>query len=401
MVRRVSLGWLPVWLAALSSVGCDAPAAPSPPDASEAVDAGTDADRSDTGGVDAGPRLTVVSAMEVGVVAMSPSVQGRDGGDSARLWGRTIFAYGDTFLNAPDAMGSQLHGNSFAFTTDTDASDGIAPIDDRHDATGAPVFYVPPTDDEAAFNAAHAGDPCAVMPCNARWAVWAGAPIWDEAHARGIVLYQLIYAEPGSFNFHSVGGSVAFWSSFDAVPERPVVDAAAEHPTLVFGEGEPAPTGGGQIVGDELWAFSCEGARCGLMSVPLDGLLERAAWRYWDGSAWSASSADMSQVISAASILTVRYDAYVGGFIAVYAAPLSRNVMLRTAPDLRGPWSPATRLFVADTHGMSDAAYDANEHVAFEEDHGRVIYVTYSRPTPLAWFSDEMALWRVELGRTP
>lgn len=386
---------------AVSLVACGAPAAIDDAGLADAPSAdaasGDDADA----GRDAGPRITVVSAVEVATLPMPPAVQGRDGGDSARLWGRTVFAYGDTFLNAPDAMGTQLHSNSFAFTTDTDASDGIAPLEDRQDATGAPIYYVPNTDDEAAFNAAHAGETCAVMPCNARWAVWAGAPVWDEAHARGILVYQLIYAEPGTLNFRGVGGSFAFWTSFDALPERPVVDAAAEHPTLVFGEGEPTPTGAAQIVGDELWAFTCDGARCGVMSAPLDHLLEHDAWRYWDGSTWSTSAAALSRVLSAASIVTVRHDDYLGAFIAVYAAPLSRNVMLRTAPDLRGPWSPAQRLFVADTHGMSDTAYDANEHVAFEEDGGRVIYVTYSRPTPAAWFSDEFALWRVELARTP
>jgi hypothetical protein len=65
----------------------------------------------------------------------------------------------------------------------------------------------------------------------------------------------------------------------------------------------------------------------------------------------------------------------------------------RTAPDLTGPWSDEATLYTAPEE---HAPYDAVHHAEYEEDGGRVQYVTYSRPTS-GWFGSEFALVRVVL----
>ena len=95
--------------------------------------------------------------------------------------------------------------------------------------------------------------------------------------------------------------------------------------------------------------------------------------------------------------MSIPWNPFLGAFTAIYSANLSNDVMLRTAPALGGPWSDALRLFVAE-HGTT-TAYDALAHPALDEDGGRVVYVTYSRPTGETWFSARFPVVRVELAR--
>lgn len=356
------------------------------------------------------PAAEVVSAREIGFVNQSAAIQGRDGGGSALLWGRAIFSYGDTVLNRSDEQGQTWHHNSFSFTSDRRGDDGIGPLEERTDRAGAPSYLLAPTADEAAFNEAHRGDPCKTPPCGARFAVWPGTPVWDAAGQRALILYGLIYAEPGPFNFHGVGQSIAVWRRFEDAPERLLVTKGAPHPTLLFGEGEAAPTTAPVIVNrgaapltadaDRLFAFECrEGLErpCVLHSAPLSQVLERAAWRVWDGAGWSTDLSRAQTLFGGSPIMNVSYNDYLAAWQVVYSAPLSNDVLLRTSPALTGPWSAPLRLFVAD-HGKGEGpVYDALDHPAFAEGGGRVLYITHSRPTGETWFSARFPLHRVEL----
>lgn len=345
---------------------------------------------------------TVVSAKEAFVLEQSPSIQGRDGGDSGVVWGHSVWAYGDTVLNLEDEKGTSWHHNSFSSTQDLDASDGITGFDEPVDSKGAPAHYVPPTDEEEAFNEAHRGDPCAETPCGARWAAWPGAPVYDEARDRAVLFYGLIYAEPGDFNFHGVGQGVALWSSFEAKVERQMIDAKQEHPTLLFQENEPAYGLGATVKDGLLYSFACSSddsfaPPCSLARVALESVLDRAAWQYWDGAAWSSDIKSAATLFDGASILSVAYNEHLGRYTAVYSAPLSNDVLLRTAPELTGPWSDPVKLFVADRKTSEGNVYDANQHAEYQEDGGRVLYVSHSRPTGQGWFGAEIAVVRVEL----
>ena len=186
------------------------------------------------------PSIAVISAQEVGVVDTQPTIQGRDGGFSIHTWGRSVWVYGDTVLTVPDEDGLTWHHNSFSTTADLDASDGITGATERLDAAGAPLHFLAPTADERAFNLAHAGENCQ-EPCNARWATWPTSAVYDAERDRVLVFYGKIYAEPGDFNFHGVGHSIAVWDEFDALLRRPELAPGSEHPTIMF------PTGDRQV----------------------------------------------------------------------------------------------------------------------------------------------------------
>ena len=345
------------------------------------------------------PDLQVLSAQEMGVMEQSELIQGRDGGQSAVLWGRSVWLFGDTVVNVPDVEGETWHHNSFSFTQDLDASDGITGFVERLDAAGAPAYILAPTPEEAAFNAAHRGDGCQ-DPCGARWAVWPGTPVFDAARDRALLFYGLIYAEPGDFNFRGVGQSLAVWERFEDPPIRPILTPEAEHPTLLFIEGEPDFGNGAAVIGEELYAFACPGDGlefdCILAKVPLGSALERASWRFWDGAAWSPDMSAAAELFRGSSIMTVGFNAYLGSWLAVYSDPLSNDVMLRAAPAVTGPWSGELKLFTAQRRGGDCCVYDAIWHPEYDERGGKVQYVSHSRPTGEGWFNAEYILWRIE-----
>lgn len=330
------------------------------------------------------------------MVGQSPLIVGRDGGWGVRLWGHEVFVFGDTFVSKPDADGSTFHSNSFSFTDDTDAAHGIGGLVDRLDAAGSPRPLLAPTAAEAAFIAAHRGDNCAVEPCGARWATWPGATVFDAEGGRALVSYGLVYAEPGAWNFHGVGQSLAVWSDFSQEAVRPEPGNCPDHPTLLFCEGEP-PWGTALVVdGGLLYAFACDSSKCLLARVAPAQALDRSAWQAWDGGAWRPTLSSARALFEGAPILRVYFNGHARSWMAVYSRPLSNDVVYRTAPALVGPWSDEARLFLAE-HKVQDGSwtYDALAQPDYSEEDGRIIYVTYSRPTGA--FSSELALVQATL----
>jgi hypothetical protein len=348
------------------------------------------------------PAARVLSATESGTVSQPSLIIGRDGGGSALLWGLSVWTFGDTVSSVADAQGQTWHNNSFAFSANLAAAQGIT-LSDRTDAAGAPTYFVAPTTDEAAFFAAHQGSPCQEQPCGARYAAWPGTPLFDAKRNRALLPYGLVWAAPGDFNFHGVGASFAVWNEFASAPERPTVAPGQAHPTLLFTEDEPGFGTAAAIEGDELFAFGCvqDGLtfHCLLGEVALDAVFERSAWRFWDGAQWSTSLSSAKPVFDASSIVSVQFNAYLGQWTAIYSAVLSNDIMLRTAPALVGPWSDALRLFTADRRRQGGTSYDAASHAEFAEGGGQVLYVSYSRPNGNGWFGSELALERVTLTR--
>jgi hypothetical protein len=346
-----------------------------------------------TGGSGGPPNVVVVDVREVGRMAQSSSIAGRDGGESALLFQHSVWAFGDTVLRIQDTDGQTWHHNSFSITDDLTASGGILGLSERTDAAGAPLYFLAPTEDEAAFNRAHLG--------SARWAVWPGAMVFDAPRERAFIFYGLVYAQPGDFNFRGVGQSIAVWSAFDSLPERPELSPGTDHPTLLFGENERAFGTAAAVEGEFLYVFACDKSGlsfpCAVARVESPKTLDRNAWRYFDGAAWSPSIDRAANVLDGAPIMGVHFNAYLRRWVAIHSVPLSNEVVLETAESLEGPWSSSLPLFSADRKGMGGTSYDALPHAELAEDGGRIEYVTYSRPTGTGLFDAEFAVVRVQL----
>jgi len=346
------------------------------------------------------PSLTIVRVTDRGTLPVTPAIRARDGGYSTVFQGRSVWLYGDTFLGSPDAQGRTLISDSWSWTANLDATDGIAGFHERDDAVGMPTMILSETPTEHVYNAAHQGKPCQVQPCGARWALWPAAIVTDSVRERALIFYMLVYAQPGDFNFNRVGSSVATWDSFDATPQRPIIDSAASYPTLLFTAEEPSFGSAALSVGGTLYVYGCESVNldkpCKLARVDPAHVVDRSAWSYYAGQErWSSRIEDAVPVVSGNDILSVSWNNYLDRFVAVYSAPLSRDVMMRTAPAPEGPWSREIQAFAAMPPTGGGTVYDAQAHPEYDVDGGRTMYVTYSRAT--GPFASEVRLVSIDL----
>ena len=81
----------------------------------------------------AGPpaAVSVVQATDFGTIATNPKIVGRDGGYSGVFGGYAVWAFGDTFLANPNAEGQMLISDSWVYTSDCNAQDGIGGFQER------------------------------------------------------------------------------------------------------------------------------------------------------------------------------------------------------------------------------------------------------------------------------
>jgi hypothetical protein len=347
--------------------------------------------------------VTVVESSDRGAIGANPKILGRDGGYSGVFAGYAIWLYGDTFLAHPNAQGQTLISDSWSFTSDFNAQDGITGFQEREDSVGAPTMLLELTAAEQAFNAAHAGNPCQQQPCGARWALWPGAMVADPARNRALVFYQLVSAQPGNFNFQTIGYSVAVWQNFADLPQRPTINPAAAHPDLLFSQSQPSFGSAALVKGDTLYAYGCYNSNfsvpCVLGRVNLADVTNLSVWTFYAGNGnWSSQPSDARWVFSANHILNVSWNDYLQRYVAVYNQPLSGNVMIRTAPAPEGPWSAEVMAFEAlqPAPGQSPVD-DAQAHPEYNANGGQTIFVTYTHGT--GPFTSEERLVSVQLQR--
>ena len=190
---RILFWIVPVWCLVLGLFGCRFGPSPSagPP-----------------------PTLSIATVQDLGVIPTNPDILGRDGGYSAAFQGYSVWLYGDTFLAKPNAQDFTLISDSWSYTSDFNAQNGITGFQQPLNSAGAPTMILPETPAEEAFNAAHNSNNCQEKPCGARWALWPSSIVVDPVAGHALVFYMLVYSLPGNFNFQAVGNSVATCRAF-------------------------------------------------------------------------------------------------------------------------------------------------------------------------------------------
>ena len=83
--------------------------------------------------------LTVANVTDLGTIPTNPDILGRDGGYSAVFQGYSVWLYGDTFLAIPNAEDFTLISDSWSYTKDLNAQDGITGFQERLDSVRAPT----------------------------------------------------------------------------------------------------------------------------------------------------------------------------------------------------------------------------------------------------------------------
>ncbi len=347
------------------------------------------------------PEVNVVASRDLGPLETTDAVRARDGGYSARFGDRTVWFYGDSILSVEGEDGESWRDNTWSWSEDLDASDGVTGFVEPVDGNGAPEEFFPETDDEATFNAAHKGDDCE-DPCGARKVLWPMDPVYDAERDRMLVFYVKIYGEPGEWNFYSMGFGVAVWEDPDQPPTRPEVAPGTDEPTLLFTDEAHGFGAAALAVDDWLYTYACEpasgvwGKPCRVARVPFADVLERDAWRFWDGDAWVDDPDDAATVFEGNSQLSVHHSPFLGRYLAIHIDGLTDKAVLRTAPAPEGPWSQAEHAFTAEPSHGDTFVYCGVGHGELMGDRGRLEYVSYYRST--ADWEGEIRLVEVELG---
>jgi hypothetical protein len=125
--------------------------------------------------------------------------------------------------------------------------------------------------------------------------------------------------------------------------------------------------------------------RCRLARVPPDRALDRAEWRFYTGSSWSADWRAAKPVLDGACRqMSVTWNDYLGKYVAVNTRILSSKLSIRTADRPEGPWSEA--IIVEGLAPPTGFAWitPGFVHPELERDGGRVQVITYARSIGIA-----------------
>jgi hypothetical protein len=328
------------------------------------------------------PSVAVEALREVGTIPNPPGSGGRDGGYSQRFGGASVWIFGDTFFMDRAADGYTWRASSWSWTGDTDASDGLSGWTHALGADGKPRQLIPHTPQEQAFDDAHNGSPCpAMQDCGARHTAWPAAWVVDPADGTALVFYTEEHTEPtGSYAFTETGASIARWSSVDQPTVRPSVQPTAPDPTVLFGPDEPSWGAAALLVDGDLYAYASVLGGCFVARVPLHQALDRSAWRFFTGDAWSKDWHDVSVIFDCAPQMTIHKSAWLDRYVAFYMVPLGQQMALRVADRPEGPWSEA--LIFGEGEPPLDGNWDYGlvAHHELARDVDKIEYLSYFQP---------------------
>lgn len=356
------------------------------------------------------PPPDVLATQDLGPLETNPIISGRDGAYSTRVGGTSVWVYGDTALTSPGADGGTWRHNTLSWTHDLYATDGITGFSDWADSIGAPIQFLPLTQDEIDYNALHHGDNCQVPPCNYEYGLWPGALVFDPDGGRVLYTYAKMLLGPGAWNFSTIGSGIAVGPEMPAGNVvRPVVDPTSTDPTLLFHQGEPVFLNAAFVerIGNVpyVYFYDCSGGDgftkpMHVARVPVASVLDRSTWRFYAGSdTWSASVTDAAVIFDGSDQLSVHYSPFLGRYLAIYLQPLSTNAVARVADHPEGPWSDPILMFNALRPYNGGLDYCGMAHLEFQQDGGRIEYVGYVHD--LAPFQAERRIVEVEFARRP
>ncbi|MFP4073879.1 MAG: DUF4185 domain-containing protein [Actinomycetota bacterium] len=105
---------------------------------------------------------------------------------------------------------------------------------------------------------------------------------------------------------------------------------------------------------DMIYVFGIPAGRFGsarLARVPADSILDRSAYRYWDGSGWSPFESRAETLVPApVGELSVAWNDYLGEWVMMYFDQRHKAIVVRTADELTGPWSESRLITTARDH---------------------------------------------------
>ncbi len=322
--------------------------------------------------------LEVAGVRDLGTL-VQPAGWLRDGGQSTLVGSRILWTFGDTLFPVTATDGSHLRSNTAAW------SDPSVPreLEVATDTTGVPIQFIPFDFAEEAYNRGTGRS-------DDRMAVWPLSAI-SLSEGTATVFFQVMKISPGPLNYQEVGSGIA-----TGVPASPV---AARDPALLFRAPEPTFGNGAVLADGFVFVYGCgriEGLLfgCRVARVPPGEVHVRSAYRFWDGSGWTADvGAAVFALPGPSGGLSVSWNPWLGRYLAVYNLGLTNRILVRTAPRPEGPWSRPVPAFSGRPVPAGTFDYAAVEHPELARDGGRTVTISYFHP--ISGFVGEIRLVEV------
>jgi hypothetical protein len=319
------------------------------------------------------PRSLQVQQIEsLGLFSSNAVSWGRDAGNSARVGDRIVWIFGDTLT--PSGLRTATAGWSHG--------DNPFHLEEAVDRRNSPYAFFPFSEDEQAFNDAHAEPPdccleyedcppenryCECAPatdCATRIAIWPG-DIFETEPGEAIVYYDSFIIGSAPYDFERLGTGLARFREGDFVAQR--VLQADGKPSKVFGADEPNFTTG-VLVREEpapmIYLFATtDPVLCDIdvliARVPLAQATDRNAYNFWDGSTWVADLAAAKPVLDdvEGGIGSVMWNDYLGSYLSGTSGLCTggSKFYMRTAPRPEGPWSEPVKIDLAPLAATPDS----------------------------------------------
>lgn len=141
---------------------------------------------------------------------------------------------------------------------------------------------------------------------------------------------------------------------------------------------------------DDLYLLGIPGGRFGgvsLARVPTEDILDMETYRYWDGQSWTHDIDQAATVVEApVGEISVVWNTYLNRWIMTYLDEWQRAIVIRTAPELHGPWTDTVTLVSAHDYPALYGAY------LYPHASGETIYFNMSQ-----WHPYNVRLMRARL----
>ncbi len=312
---------------------------------------------------------------------------GQDGGQSIDLGDQALVVFSDTLLLPTDASDqvSDRHktappyaddvaergvflANCAALVDGADLREGLRRLRFFTDDDEFPVEILAPTEDETA----------------------AGLRFWPAhgvASGGGVYLYYLgieTLTPRDVWDFRNVGVGLARLDPETGRCERIRVDGdwclwRPRSDDFHFGVQAVRHDGQAYVFGSTRHGLDVSAL---LGRVPLEEIADPGAYEFYDPGrdAWLADSGLAGSLGPCGSDFSVSFNAYLGRWLMVYVDAFSKQLALRLADRIEGPYSEPEIVGRLPHAPASDLVYLGFEHPKFARDDGRRVLVSYCEP---------------------
>lgn len=307
-------------------------------------------------------------------------VSGTDAGYSLPLQNRTLWLFGDVFLLDPTAPTRPWVGGVSNCALLVPAGHGTAPLrrytflTDPKTGVARPVIAASAEENKA-------------------FRFWPFGGWYSPSDQRAYLFYARIRPTgTGAMDFRIEGHglAVADTGTPDNLRFRRL-PAASGQPFWWTSENGAAMFGNAVVVGSSdayLYVVGVqerEGRKWGkLARVPKARIADLAAYTYYTGGdstpRWSPNvreAADIPGLTDFPNELSVAYNAYLGGYLAVHSIGVSERIRLSLAPNPWGPYRTIAEIGAPHRAFAQAFCYAGKEHPELAEQRGRILYVTY------------------------